>query len=174
MGVFLRAFSKVSGLIIDILWWYRPFLYGGVCPIYFFRELGSSGSLFVFKFHIFDKPILEEYVSQVEGGSHLLQSCLCVTQNDLLLLTKEMHPSFESLVITGTLGLQASLMEIHHNTSVRFILEDNSIPSTSRAHIHSCSGKEVGLWLVVRPSIRSFRIAHFTFTSTLRFCFGLI
>jgi hypothetical protein len=31
------------------------------------------------KFRIFYKPILEEYVSQVEGDSHLLQSCICAT-----------------------------------------------------------------------------------------------
>ncbi len=24
-----------------------------------------------FKFHIFDRPVLEEYVSQVEGGLHM-------------------------------------------------------------------------------------------------------
>jgi hypothetical protein len=31
------------------------------------------------RFHIFKKHVLEEYVSQVEGCSHLLQSCLCAT-----------------------------------------------------------------------------------------------
>ncbi len=30
------------------------------------------------RFYIFDRPILEEYVSQVEGGPHLFQSCLRV------------------------------------------------------------------------------------------------
>jgi len=40
--------SKASSLIIDILWWYRPFLYGGLCPIYFFKELGSYAFVFVF------------------------------------------------------------------------------------------------------------------------------
>jgi hypothetical protein len=30
-----------------------------------------------FKFHIFNKPILEEYGFQLEGGPHLLQLCLC-------------------------------------------------------------------------------------------------
>ncbi len=34
--------------------------------------------------------------------------------------------------------------------------------------------KEVGLWLIARPSIYSFRITHSTFTSTLHFCLGLI
>ncbi len=32
-----------------------------------------------FGFCIFDKPVSKEYVSQVEGGPHLFQSCLCVT-----------------------------------------------------------------------------------------------
>jgi hypothetical protein len=28
------------------------------------------------RFHIFDRPILEEYVYQVEGGQNVFQSCL--------------------------------------------------------------------------------------------------
>ncbi len=47
-----------------------------------------------FRFCIFDRPILEKYVSQVEGGPHLLKSCLHATQNGLLPTTKEMHPCF--------------------------------------------------------------------------------
>jgi hypothetical protein len=65
-------------------------------------------------------------------------------------------------------------MDIHHDTSLRFILDDDSISSTSRTHIHSCSGKGARPWLVVRPFICSFRIAHFIFTSMLHFHFGLI
>jgi hypothetical protein len=65
-------------------------------------------------------------------------------------------------------------MDIHHNTSSKFILEDGSISLASKACIHSCSGKGVGLWLVVRPSICSFCITHFIFTSTLCFHLGLI
>jgi len=38
-----------------------------------------------------------------------------------------MHPSFESLAFMGALGLQAYLMDIHHNTSFKCILEDDSI-----------------------------------------------
>jgi hypothetical protein len=34
--------------------------------------------------------------------------------------------------------------------------------------------KGAGLWLIARPPIRLFHITHFTFTSTLHFCFGLI
>jgi hypothetical protein len=65
-------------------------------------------------------------------------------------------------------------MDIHHDTSLRPILEDDSISLASRAHIHSCSGKGVRLWVIVRPSIHSVRITHFTYFSTLPFHFGLI
>jgi len=51
------------------------------------------------KFHIFNRPILEKYVSQVEGGSQLFQSCLHAMQNGLPLVIKEMHPSFKSQVL---------------------------------------------------------------------------
>jgi len=85
-----------------------------------------------------------------------------------------MHPSFESLTIMGARGLHASLMDIQHDTSLKFILEDDSISSTFKACIYSCSSKGAWLWLVAKPFICSFCIAHFTFTSTLCFCFGLI
>ncbi len=52
-----------------------------------------------FTFCIFDRLILEEYVSQVEGGSHLFQSCLCAMRDDLPFVTREMHPSCESLIV---------------------------------------------------------------------------
>jgi hypothetical protein len=83
-------------------------------------------------------------------------------------------PYFESLVITSTLNLHASLMDIHHDTSLRSIFKDDSIFLTSRTCIHSCSGKGAGLWLVARSSICSFFIAHSTFTLELHFCFNLI
>jgi hypothetical protein len=57
------------------------------------------------RFRVFDRPVLEEYVFQVEGGPHLLQSCLCVMQDGLPLTTREMHLSFESLAVTSTLNL---------------------------------------------------------------------
>jgi hypothetical protein len=66
------------------------------------------------------------------------------------------------------------LMDVHHDTSLNSILEDDSISSTSKARIRFCSNKGVGLWLFARPSICLFHIAHSTFTSTLRFHFGLI
>jgi hypothetical protein len=65
-------------------------------------------------------------------------------------------------------------MDIHHDTSLRSILKDNSISSTSKPRIRSCSGKGVGLWLIIRSSISSFHIAHFTFTLALHFRLGLI
>ncbi len=81
---------------------------------------------------------------------------------------------FKSVDVVGTPGLHVFLMDIHHDTSLRPILEDDSISLTSRTRIRFCSSKWVGLWLIVRPLIHSFHIAHFIFTSTLRFCFNLI
>jgi len=85
-----------------------------------------------------------------------------------------MHPSFESSVVIRALSLQASLMDIHHDTSFKSILEDDSISSTSKVRIRSCLGKGARLWLVVRPSIYSFHITHFTFTLVLCFHLDLI
>jgi len=65
-------------------------------------------------------------------------------------------------------------MDIHLDTSLMCILEDDSISLTSRTSIYSCSNKGVGLWLVVKPFIYLFRIAHFIFTLTLHFCLSLI
>jgi hypothetical protein len=40
-------------------------------------------------------------------------------------------------------------MDIHHDTSLRFILEDDSISLTFKACIHSCLGKGQGYgWLL--------------------------
>jgi hypothetical protein len=66
------------------------------------------------------------------------------------------------------------LMDFHHNTSLKSILEKDSISSSSKAHIRSCLGKGVGIWLVDKPSICLFRIIHFSFILALRFRFGLI
>jgi hypothetical protein len=46
VGVFSKPLSKVLGSTFNILWWYRPSFYGRLCPIYFSRELGSSGFVF--------------------------------------------------------------------------------------------------------------------------------
>jgi len=65
-------------------------------------------------------------------------------------------------------------MDIHHDTSFRSILEDDSISLASKVHIHSYLSKGAGLWFVIKPSICLFHIAHSTFTSMLHFCFSLI
>jgi hypothetical protein len=52
-------------------------------PFAFLRSWILVALYLCFKFCIFDKPILEKYVSQVKGGPHLLHSCLCVVQYDL-------------------------------------------------------------------------------------------
>jgi hypothetical protein len=85
-----------------------------------------------------------------------------------------MHPSFESLAVIDTTRLHVYLMDIHHDTSLMSILEDDSISLASKIHIHFCLGKGARLWLIARPSISSFRIAHSIFTSTLCFHFDLI
>ncbi len=110
-------------------------------PSIFLRNWTVVAPYLCSKFRIFDKPILEQYVSQVEGGPHLLQSYLRATRNGLPPTTRDMHPFFQNLAITSTPSLQASLMNFHHDTSLRSILENDSISSSSRAHICSCSGK---------------------------------
>ncbi len=126
------------------------------------------------RFRIFDKLVLEEYVFQVEGGPHLFQSYLRVAQDGLPPATREMLLSFKNLVVISALGLQASLMDIHHDTSLRFILKEGSISSSFKVHICFYSGKGARLWLITRPYISSFRIAHSIFTLMLHFCLGLI
>jgi hypothetical protein len=97
-----------------------------------------------------------------------------VVWNSLHFATIKMHLSFQSLIVFNTPSLQILLMDIHHNTSFRFILEDDSISLAFRAHIRFCLGKGAGLWLITRPSIHSFYITHFTFILTLCFCLSLI
>jgi hypothetical protein len=84
---------------------------------------------------------------------------------------KEIHLSFESLAVIGALGLQVFLMDMHHDTSLRSVLEDDFISSTSKAYIRSCLGKGAGLWLIVKSPIYSFRIAHSTFIFAFLFSF---
>jgi hypothetical protein len=83
-------------------------------------------------------------------------------------------PFLKTVVVISTPSLQAVLMDIHHNSSLRSILEDDSISSTSKTYIRSCLGKGVGLWLVAKLSICLFCIAHSIFTSTLCFHLNLI
>jgi hypothetical protein len=65
-------------------------------------------------------------------------------------------------------------MDTHHDTSFKSILENDFIPSTSRARICSYLGKGVGLWLVDKSSICLFSITHSIFTLALYFCLSLI
>jgi hypothetical protein len=65
-------------------------------------------------------------------------------------------------------------MDIHHDTSFTYILEDGSISLASIANIRSCLCKGARLWLIVRPYICSFHITHFIFISALCIRFGLI
>jgi hypothetical protein len=47
VGAFSRPFSEASGLITNVLWWYKHPSYGGLCPIYMSRELSFDGSIFM-------------------------------------------------------------------------------------------------------------------------------
>jgi hypothetical protein len=53
MGVFSGPLSEVLSSTTNILWWYRPFFYGGLCLIYVFRELGSNGYIFMLQVSYF-------------------------------------------------------------------------------------------------------------------------
>ncbi len=143
-------------------------------PFVFLRSWALVVPYLCSRFCIFDRLVLEEYNYQVEGAPHLLQSCFRVAWDNLFVASRKMHLFFQSLAITDILGLQAFFMDIHHDISFRFILEDDSISLTFRTCIHFCSNKRVGLWLIIRPSICSFHIAHFIFISTLHFRFSLI
>ncbi len=61
-------------------------------------------------------------------------------QDGLPHVVREMHPSFENQVVNDAPCLHASLMDILHDTSFRFILEDDSISLASKACIHSSKG----------------------------------
>jgi len=169
------------GLLVRCQVWV-PISFGGIgfffmedcVPFDFLRNWVLVVSYLCSRFHIFDRPILEEYVFQVEGGPHMFQSCLRVAQDGLPLIVREMRPFLKSLTITSAPSLHAYLMDIHHDTSLRFIFEDDSIFLASRTHIRFCLGKGAGLWLVVRPFI--VRFASHTLFSPQHcvFCHGLI
>jgi hypothetical protein len=48
MGIYLGPISKTLSLTINFLWWYTPFIYGGLCPICFSKRLGFGGFVFVY------------------------------------------------------------------------------------------------------------------------------
>jgi hypothetical protein len=49
MGVHSRFLNKVLGPTPNFFWWYMFFIYGGLWPICFSKELCFSASIFVFK-----------------------------------------------------------------------------------------------------------------------------
>jgi hypothetical protein len=67
-------------------------------PYAFLRSGVLVVSYLCFRFHSVDRHVLE-YVSQVEGGPHLFQSCLHVAWDGSPPTTKEMHPSFENVAV---------------------------------------------------------------------------
>ncbi len=143
-------------------------------PFAFIRNWAMVAPYLCSRFRIFDKPVLKEYVSHVERA-HICFSYVYVQCKMAFLLQLGSCTFFlYNLIIIGALSLHAPLMDIHHDTSFRTILEDDSISLTSRTHIHFCSSKGAKLWLVTRPSIHSFCIAHSIFISALRFHFNLI
>jgi hypothetical protein len=111
---------------------------------------------------------------QVEKAPHLFRSCFCAIHDSFPLAIKVMHPSFESLVITNAPSSHAFFMDIHHDTLFKFILEDDSIYSTSKTRIRFCSNKGAGLWLIIRPSIYLLCITfYFHFSVAFSFSFDL-
>jgi len=71
-------------------------------PTTFLRNWVLVALYLCFRFCIFNKPVLEKYFFQVEGGPQLLQSCLHGVRNGLPLIVWKMHLFFESLAIIGT------------------------------------------------------------------------
>jgi hypothetical protein len=45
MKIYSRPLIKMLGLTTNLFWWYKPFIYGGLCPICFYKELGFGGSI---------------------------------------------------------------------------------------------------------------------------------
>ncbi len=68
MGIFLRLFNETSGLTTDIFWWYISILsVEDYAPFVFIRSWALVVPYLCFRFPIFDRLVLGEYVSQVEG-----------------------------------------------------------------------------------------------------------
>jgi hypothetical protein len=69
-----------------------------------------------------------------------------------------MHISFESLIVINILGLQVFFMDIHHNTSLKSILKNDSISLAFGVRIQFCSNKGTRLWLIFKSSFCSFAL----------------
>jgi hypothetical protein len=66
-------------------------------------------------------------------------------------------------------------MGIHHNTSFRPILEDDSISFVFKTYICFClSKRSTRLWFITWPFIFLFHITHFIFTLAMCFHSDLI
>jgi hypothetical protein len=62
VGTFSRPFSETSSLTMDILWWYGFFFMKECAPFIFLRSWVFVALYLCSRFHIFNKPVLEEYV----------------------------------------------------------------------------------------------------------------
>ncbi len=71
VGVFLGPLSEVLGSTTDILGGINLLSMEDYAPSAFLGSWVLVVSYLCYRFHIFDKPILEDYVSQVEEGLHL-------------------------------------------------------------------------------------------------------
>jgi hypothetical protein len=47
-GIYSKPLNEALGSTTNLLWWYRPFIYGRLCPICFSNELGYGGSISMF------------------------------------------------------------------------------------------------------------------------------
>jgi hypothetical protein len=59
---------KTSSAITDFLWWYKFLSMEDYAPSTFLGSWALVPPYLCFKFHIFNRPILKKYVSQVKGG----------------------------------------------------------------------------------------------------------
>jgi len=160
-----RPLNEVSSFIINLLWWYKYFIYGRLFPICFYKELGFGGFVFVLQVSYFQYTHFRGICFLGWGKPTPPLLMLSSTLKSLSPIVGKMHLSFESLVVTNALSMNAFFMDIHHDTSFRSILED----VTSKTRIRSCSGKGARLWLIVKPSIC---FLHYTFYFHLNIAFS--
>jgi hypothetical protein len=62
MGVFLGPFSEALDSTTNIFWWCKFFSMENCAPSTFLRNWALVALYLCFRFHIFDRLILEEYV----------------------------------------------------------------------------------------------------------------
>jgi hypothetical protein len=67
-GIFSRPLNEALSSITNILWWYMPSIYGGLCPFAFLGSWVLVAPYLCSKFHIFYRLVLEKYVYHVEGA----------------------------------------------------------------------------------------------------------